>query len=156
MVYARVIHLMLRLFVTGRGFSLLHLIQTNDRTDRARSAGGPETHYPDLWRTQFLPVHRHLTVKLVVEIQRHPRSLTLFWSTVSVFANILILFTSCHSVPRHRKCFFISHLDFCGLKLHFWMSCAMRLTPPMLKRPIQILMPIFFMLSNNVKPLNRY
>ena len=80
---------------------------------------------------------------------RNPEAPTIFCcifqSTVSVFANLLIVFTSCHSVPRHRKCFFISHLDFCERKLHFGISGPMRLTPPLttLQRPIQIMVKYF-------------
>ena len=73
MAYPQVAHLMIHLFVTGSDFSLLYL--TWQSPIRCWACGA----LPWLvTASEFSPVHRHLVLKLIVEIQKHPRSFTVF------------------------------------------------------------------------------
>ena len=137
MVYAQVIHLMLHLSLA---VSLRFFTSYRPMTEPDPSAG--------LWHTALACGGlRVLTCTPASGSEPGCRNdlLLYFQSIVSVFVNFLILFISCHSVPGHGKCFFISHFCFCGPKPHFGISGPMRWTPPltMLQRPIQILMKYF-------------
>ena len=149
---------MLRLFVSSRGFSLLHLIQNNDRADRARSVVGLKH------TTVTCGQLRVLTCAPASGSEpscRNPETPMIFFSISKHGFSIRQSSHPFHSVPfspQARKLFLHPPswlLRAQAALLNLWCYAIVSISHNAADAYSNI-NGIFFMLPNNVKPLSRY
>ena len=113
-------------------------------------------HCLGLWRPQSSHLCTGIWYWSWLSKSRSTHDLSLcFQSTVPVFAILLIIFTSCHSVARRGKCVFISHLDFTSSRW-LWNLCSFEVDSAShnAAEAYSNNGEILFMLTNNMKLLN--